>query len=248
MSDVKRLPKITSKEQLKAICDGLNDQGFGYYSEYEMHNRKVQSIISKNNKYRIDDKKFSSEVQDLISDVTDYEEMDKIVSKYFEKFKPDDKIKELLNKFYLKALDSGRSPGNSPDRKEIIEWVRFKKKYGIKGEPFGTLNYISVYNLDRNILKINSSGDYGTWEFDRLYELLFNEKPNEWSNGNGYGEGKVFGKWQDLGKIQVKVYQNGNMDVKGDIKKLREFLYKSIRRENCIIFYNKKKEIRANKD
>ncbi|MCF7866767.1 hypothetical protein K9L67_06000 [Candidatus Woesearchaeota archaeon] len=237
--EVKKLPIIKTKSQLTMILNGLNDQGFGYYvSDWKAHDKKIESIIHKNNTYGIKEDSFKGELIKNLENLTNYDEIEKAVKSYFTKFKPDDKIKELLKSFYLHPDVVVRVPSTShPDRNDIIAWVRFKRKYGIKGEPnFGW--DVSLYNLDKNFVKINIGGS--VWEseynFTKLYELIYGEQPNEWSLKNK-------GDWQDLGKIQVKIFQNGTMNIKGDIKDLKRRIYDDIRRYNSIIIYNNKMEI-----
>ncbi len=99
---------------------------------------------------------------------------------------------------------------------------------------------MSVYNLDKNFLKIGFHDSY--WEnehkFTELYKLIYGENPNEWS-------GKNMGDWQDLGKLKLKQFQNGSANIKGDIKIIREHLYAQLS-NGCLIYYNKTKEIREN--
>ena len=238
--NIKKLPIIKTRSQLSAVLDGLQEQDFGYISDYKLHDNKVNHIINTANKFNIDDRKFRSELNKLVYDVDSYDEIKKIVINYFKRYAPDDKIKELLNHFYLKPEAFARVPTHGyTDKNEIISWYRFRKKYGIKDEPnFGY--EVRVYNLDKNILKINGFKEYSPYgrskhDFIQLYKLIFNEEPNEIHS--------KMGGWQDMGKIKIKVYLNGNMDIKGDLKRFKEYLYKSIRKSDCIIIYNGKKEI-----
>ena len=240
MADKKntKLPIIKTRAQLKMIIDGLESQGFGYYvGDWKAHDYKVNSIIRKNNTLGIKEDTFMGELTKEVEKLTNYSEIEKIVKNFLKKFKPDDKINELLNNFYLKPETVVRQPSSShPGRKEIIEWVKFKRKYGIKGEPNFNWN-VSVYNLDKNFVKISFFGEHYEKKpkFTNLYELIYGEEPNEWS--------AKMGGWQDLGKIEVKIFQNGSMNIKGDIKELKKRLYDNINRHDCVIFYNKKKEI-----
>lgn len=237
--EIKKLPIIKTREQLNMVLKGLDDQGFlSYASDWKAHDRKIETIIRKNNTLGIDEKKFKGELTEKVEKLTNYSEIEKIVSSYFTKFKPDDKINELLDNFYLSPDVVVRQPSTSyPDRNEIIAWVKFKRKYGIKGEPNFNWN-VSLYNLDKNFVKVNISSDYWVTEgrFTELYELIYGEVPKGWSAKNK-------GDWQDLGKIEVKLFQNGTMNIKGDIKDLKKRLYDNISRYDTIIIYNKKKEI-----
>jgi hypothetical protein len=235
---VKKLPLIKSKEQLSMIISGLSDQGFGYFtSDWTAHDKKVDYLIQKNNILNISDKDFDRELKSLLNNMTNYNDIDKTIKKFFKKYKPDDKIKELINKFYLVADAGGMPPSDShPDTKSIFDWVKFKEKYSIKEENvFGY--QVRVYDLDKKYIKINFQ--FGWTEkhnFDELYKLIYNETPNEWSY-------KDTGIWLDLGKIEIKTFQNGTMNIKGDLKKLTTYFYEQITKRSVIIFYNKKKEI-----
>lgn len=236
-TEVKKLPKINNKKQLGQIFDDLNEQGFGYFNTWEAHESKVNSIINKNNELNIGYDKY--EVDKLIGNIGNYDEIDKITKKHFSKFKPDDKIKELLNIFYLKADATVRPPSHRwPDKKEIFEWVKFKKRWNINRELNVNWNF-SAYNLDKNIIKINNPNrdSYSSWNFTKLYELLYGKKPEKELSNMNYGD------WQDLGEIQVKVFKNGTMNIKGNIKEFKKYLYNNISRD-CLIIYNNKREIR----
>jgi len=232
------LPIIKTRAQLDMILNGLYAQDFGHYSDWKAHEKKVESIIRQNNTLNIKEDTFMGKLKGDVEKLDTYSEIERISKNFFKKFKPDDKIKELLNSFYLKSESSVRPPSSSsPGRKEIVDWVKFKRKYGIAGEPnFGWS--VDVYDLDKNFIKVNISSNY-EWEnktkFSELYKLLYGEEPNEWSAKQG--------GWQDLGKIEIKIFQNGTMNIKGDIKELKKRLYNSITRYNCVVFYNKKKEI-----
>lgn len=232
----KKLPEIKTRAQLKMVIDGLSEQGFGYYvGDWKAHEYKVNNLIHKNNTLGIEENKFKSELNELVSDMTNYDEIDKTIKKFFQRFKPDDKIKELLNHYYLKPEASCIKPSHSSaSKKEITDWVKFKRRYNIKGEPDFDWS-ADVYNLDKNFIKVN---DYDSkYDFEKLYKLLFNEEPNDFSLKN-------LGDWQDLGKIQIKVFANGSINIKGDLDQLKSYLYKEIRNFDCIIYYNNKREIR----
>lgn len=235
--NIKKLPIIRTREQLKMILDGLYNQGFGYYvGDYKAHDVKVEKLINSNNTLNMDENKYGHELKDIVRNMTNYVEIDRTIKKYFKKFKPDDKIKELINKFHLKEEFSISSPSNwSPNKSDIIDWVNFKKKYNLKGEP----HVNKVYNLDKNFIKLVFWGEHreNHFKFTQLYKLIYGENPNEWSAKN-------IGDWQDLGKIEIKIFQNDTINIKGDIDKLKKFQYKyGISKRNCVIFYNNKKEI-----
>jgi len=235
----KKLPTIRTRAQLDMIIKGLSDQDFGYYvGDWKAHDHKINRIISDGNILRIKEDKYKAELYNLIKGMTNYNEIEKTVKKYFTKFKSDDKINELINTFYLKIESVTSKPSDYASKQDIINWVKFKRKYGIKGEP--NFNYnVSVYNLDKIFIKVNFLNSY-RWEnkskFTQLYNFIYGEDPNEWSAESS-------GAWQNLGKIEIKIFQNGSMNIKGDIKKLKPYLYNGITKYNCIIFYNNKKEI-----
>ncbi len=244
MSDkpIKKLPIIRTKEQLSMILNGLSAQGFGSIaSDWQAHDYKVYRLISENNVFGVSEQNFKSELIKLVQNMTNYSEIERIIKNYFKKFKPDDKIKELISKFYLKSDMSVRQPSRSrPEKSDIKDWIKLKKKYKIKGEP--KFNWtVDVYNLDKSFIKVNFFGY--NWEnqtkFSELYEFMFGEKPDEWSS-------KLTGSWQNLGKIEVKIFQNSSMNIKGEVKKLKKYLYEQLG-DNCIIIYNKNKEIREYK-
>jgi hypothetical protein len=224
---------IKTRSDLEKILKFLEEQGFGYHSDYDLHNKKIDHIIGKRNTLGIlYDTKFKEELYKY----KDYEEADKKAKKYFSGFSADDKIFELISSYYLQSDEVCKVPGIRPDNKEIIEWVNFKIKYGIKNE-FGEKDYtVSVYNLDKNFLKINFKKYI--WDFKRMYKLIFVEDCKDFDE-------KYYGSWQNIGKIEIKFFQNGSANIKGDTKKLKEYYYKNLKSKkiNIIIKYNDKLEI-----
>ena len=47
------LDKITTKAELKQVLKFLEEQGFGYIGEWDLHQKKINDIISKNNTLNI---------------------------------------------------------------------------------------------------------------------------------------------------------------------------------------------------
>ena len=130
------------------------------------------------------------------------------------------------------------TPWNSPSRSDIIDWVKFKKKFNLKDE-FGASENVYIYDLDRKSLKIYFGDNYNKYDFVKFYKIIFNEEVENPL------ENKV-GVWQNLGKIEVKHFQNGNTEIRGDISKFKEYYYKDIKSKvynHTIIRYNKKTEI-----
>lgn len=230
------LPKIKTKEDLKKLLNYLYDQGFGYFSDWEHHQKKITHIINKNNTLNI---KYDKKLDDEMNRLTDYDEIENQVKQYFLKFSPDDKIFELFERFNIQSDDSCSLPSNNyPDIKEIIKWNEFKNKYKLKDEYINTGGFLSfaVYNLDKNFLKIRFGDE--SYHFNTLYKLIFNEEPSDIN--------KVYGEWQNIGKIEIKKFQNGYANIKGDIKKFKDYYYKYLTQKiyyHTIIIYNKKQEI-----
>lgn len=236
------LESIKTKQDLKKVLNFLEEQGFGYQSDWELHNKKIVQIISKNNKLGV---KYDDKFKNDLEKFDDYEAADQEAKKHFSKFGVDDKVLEFLKEFYLESDDSKRTPYSRPDRKDIIEWNEFMKKYNITDkdtEKIGTGKFVTFYNLDKNFLKIRF-GNYKGWEFKRLYQLIFNQDSNE------FDEKKV-GNWQNLGKIEIKFFQKGTASIKGDLTKLKEYYYNYIKKErsNTLIKYNKKMELNIRED
>lgn len=231
-----QLPVIKTKEDLTKLLDYLREQGFGYFSDYEYHNKKVDKIINNANKMNIS---YDKKLKDNLSKLSNYDDIEKEVERYFSQFSPDDKIFELLNEFYLNSDVSIRVPYYRPDAKDIIEWYDFRKKFNLKDE-FIPGSHISYYNLDKNYLKINF-GSYKEYLFRQLYEYIFNEKCPEW-NRNSIGE------WINLGKIEIKFFAKGGANIKGDISKFKDYYNKFIIKRHYkhatdIIKYNNKVNI-----
>jgi hypothetical protein len=243
---------IKSRKELETIFKSLSEQGFGYFSDYEAHQNKINKIISESNTLRVDKEDYKFKEKMYSTD--NYEEAKKEAINFFSKFKPNDKIFELLNTFYLSNDDSASIPSyNYPSQKEIIKWMTFKNKYKLNDKDFGGSDSgsdsVEYFNLDKSFLKIHySNKDYN---FKQLYELIFGEKCNDFS-GSEYGD-KKYGIWQNIGKIDIKIYQNGYSNIKGDLTKLKEYYYKTLIQKNKIyghtlIKYNDKIEIIKQKE
>ena len=232
--------QIKNKTDLKNIVDFLYENGFGYLRDYELHNSKIDSIINKANTLGI---KYEPEkLKSSFKHLENYSDIEKEAKQFFSKFNVDDKINEYIDIFYIQSDASYRTPSNRPDTKEVIEWVEFKKKYNLKDE-FGASRYVSYYNLDKNYFKIKF-GEYESHKFENLYKLIFNENCTEFSQ-------KKYGEWINLGKIEIKFFQNGYANLKGDLKKLKDYYYKYLKRKIYnvyIIKYNGKEEILKSKN
>ncbi len=242
------LSEIKNKEDLKKILKFLDNQGF-YISEgdYSLNNSKINKIINKENILDVkipDREKLFNE----LSKLDNYSDMIIAANNYFSKFKSEDKIKELIDFFYVQEDDRCNVPSSSPSTKDIIEWFNFKTKYNLDDNYRDNIYY---YNLDKNILKLRF-GDK-TSEFQKLYKLLYNEDCNTMTTSR-YGKDlkpnevdyNKFGVWQNLGKIEIKFLQNGNVNLKGDLTELREYNYQHLLERNYgthIIKYKGKTEI-----
>ena len=232
------LDKIKTEDELKQVLKFLEDQGFGYQTAWELHNKKIDNIVSKANTLNV---KYDSNLKERLYKLKDYDEIEEEAKNFFTKFTPDDKINEFLNDFYLSTDETVRTPYSRPDAKDIIAWTDFRNKFNLQND-FGVGNHIEYYNLDKNYLKINY-GNYKDWEFKRLYKLIFGEECPEF-------ESKKVGVWVNLGKIEIKFFLNGKANIKGDLKKIKEYYYKYLknRNGNTIITYNKKIDITKHKD
>ena len=226
------LRKIKSRKDLETIINDLENQGFGYIQTYKLHQNKINNIKSKANVLNVEEK----DVDSVINNDETYNTIEKKVKKYFNKFKPEDKIKEYFRKFYVIPDIDIRTPDNfNPSRSEIINWIKFKRKIGIDKE-FGGFKYISYYNLDKNFIKLRDYDNSYMYEFSRLYKLLYGTEPKD-------VEKPQTGIWYDLGEIEVKYFKNDTMNIKGNIKIIKDFFYKNIRQTNIIVKYNKKLKI-----
>ena len=228
--------KIKNRSDLGVLLKFLESQGFGHQSEYEFHGKKMDNILSSSNTLGV---KYEDSFKTKIHNLNDYDEARKLAEQFFSKFGVDDKISEYLKTFYIKEDSLGKIPSFSrPSEKDILEWFKFKTKYDIKDESvFDSYDSVYVYDLDKNMIKINF-GSYRSWEFKRLYSLIFNEECIDFND-------KIAGEWFNLGKIEIKFFSNGNAAIKGDLTKFKQHYYKHLKNEkwySTIIFYNNKKE------
>lgn len=232
------LGKIKTEEDLKKVLEYLDKQGFSVGKSYwELHDRKIENIFNNANilGIKVDDKELIN-----LKRVKDYDEAKKIAENYFSKFNPDDKIIELLNTFYIEPDASANIVSYTYiNTKEVIDWVDFRLKYNLKdiftydSNGFSNVEY---FNFDKKFIKIHYSSNYRR-EFEQIYNLIFNEKANEIKNSSL--------EWQNMGKIQIKLFIKGTAQLKGDLTKLKEYYYNYIKdkNKNLVIDYNGKREI-----
>lgn len=206
---------INSEAELKYILNFLDKQGFGYFSSWEHHQRKIEDIISNANTLQV---KYDDDFKRKLMNVNDYIAAKKQADEFFSKFNPDDKINELLNKFSIISDDTSSPPSyNYANNNDVIKWVNFRLKWNLKDE-FSPGDRVYYYNLDKNYLKINYGENY---EFKELYRLIYGEEIKDVSLNK-------IGDWIDIGKIEIKFFANGNANIKGDIQKFRDYYYKDI--------------------
>ena len=208
---------IKNEKELDQVFDIIRDQGFYISGKYEAHRNKLQSIISKANTLNVKvDQKFENEIYRM----SDYVEAEKMAKEYFSKIKPDDKIKEYIDYYHVITDDAAKTPSLiNPSSNEIINWVNFRIKYKLKDGVYQPESTIKIYNLDKKILKISYGKDY---DFEQLYILLYGENPNSFSSKNN--------GWMDLGKFELKVFANGNANIKGDLEPFMKYFLDYIRK------------------
>jgi len=231
---------IKNQADLKQILKFLDQQGFGHVSDWELHQKKINSLISKNNTLGIT---YDERIKEDLRNLNDYEEIDNRLKKYFSGFNVDDKIFEFIKTFYLSSDDSCSTPWNRPEARDVIAWIKFKERFNLKDE-FGASKTIDFYNLDKNYLKIYF-GSYKEWEFKQFYKLIFNEDPKNFDD-------KKVGAWQNLGKIEIKFFMKGGANIKGDLTKIKEYynkyLIKNIYHHTIIKYNNKLNIIKDNRE
>ena len=224
---------IKNMKELTVILDSLHDQGFGYFNKHNAHKTKIDKLVIKRNTLNIEESKYRSEIDNL-KNLKDYNEIQNKINDIFSKWSSDDKIMEYINTFTITPIGVGKTPDTTHTKdKIIIEWYKFKKRYNLKDdfEPNATVKF---YNLDKKTIKINFGTNY---KFEQFYKLLYNEDcPNL---------DKIYiGDWVDLGKIKMKKYQNGNVELDGDLVSYKEYFYKYLVNarwhKNVIILYNNK--------
>jgi len=240
------LSEIKNKDDLKKILKFLDNQGFGITSvqhpdDYTLNNYKINKIIDNANILNIKINNRNNLFSEL-SKLNNYSDMVTTANNYFSKFNSKDKIKEFIDIFYIQEDEYCKVPSHTyPGKKEIIEWFNFKTKYDLNDDYNDNVYY---YNLDKNFLKIKF-GD-NKYEFEKFYKLLYNEESSEFEHSK-YGK-NIYGTWINLGKIEIKFFQTGNVNIKGDLASLREYYYEYLTSKNnnytnYIIKYNGKIEI-----
>lgn len=226
---------IKTQSDLKKILKFLDEQGFGFISEWELHQKKINSIISKNNTLGVN---YDEKLKSTLYKLDDYDEVNKEAKKFFSNFSVDDKIFEYIRLFRVSPDDSCSTPWKRPSDSDIIAWTNFKKKYNLKDE-FGKSKTINIYNLDKKYLKINFP-QYKDYEFKAFYKHIFGEECNN------FNDSKMPGVWQNLGKLEIKFFLKSGAHIKGDLKKIKEYYYKELLNKvyyHMVIKHNGKVEI-----
>lgn len=211
---------IKTKKELEEIFKALYDQGFGYFRDYDAHSAKIDKIINSANTRNLSEYKYNN-LKDRLTKMNDYEEIKKEAEKHFSAYSPEDKIKELMNKFYLIPNASQRTPSDSrPSDLDIIGWQKFKMKYNIDDSGYGDYTHFGYYNLDKG-LRIRWSNDY---EFPTLCELVNGGPPD----------------------FEIKKVSDG-VELKGNLGNFKERYFNSLKSDNAneirIIDYNNKRYI-----
>jgi len=244
-----KIPKITNYEELEIVLDSLSNQGFGSFGRsWEHHNNKIDSLIRNANTLNLN---IPDSLTKDLRNKKDYNDVELEAKKYFSSFNSDDKIYEYINNYFsIKYDDKSKAPGSNNDRiNEVIEWVNFRIKYNLNDKDFKNFEHqytnTYIYNLDKKTIKINFS-DEST--FRSFYKLIYEEECAPFDKHSN-----SFGEWYNLGKIEIKQFQNGTVTLRGDLSKLKNYYYKyltqkQIYNSNYVVYYkNKTQIIRPNK-
>ena len=238
-----KVPQIKTRKDLVKVFDAIYDQGFGFIGNQDSyHKNKIDKIINKNNTLKLN---VPDSFRKTLYDTTDYTEAEKIAINNFSKFNPNDKINEIINdNLSLISDDISKPPDiNGDSINDVLLWVKFRNKYDLNDKDFkdnkvayGTR--VSIYNLDKKTIKINFRDSYD--KFEELYKLIFNEKCIEIK--------KSAGDWQNIGKIEIKIFLNNTATIKGDLTEIKEYYYKNLKNKkqhysSSVIYYNNNKEI-----
>jgi len=240
--------EIKTKQELDQIVDYLKKQKYVPYQDHDrtiyldsdyMHKAKIINMIDKANTLELSDIKIKKDdfVRALTRE-TDYTEIGKKIDNYFSAYNPNDKIYELINKFWLKATDSGTPPSfTNPRKNDIIAWCKFKAKWNLNDSIIVNGNPIKIYNLDSKSIRLYYSED-NLGGIKKLYKLIYNEESLDFD--------KTYGVFLNMGQIEIKIYQNGTAELRGNLTKLKDVYYKNIKDKTyaIIIYKGNRSEIR----
>ena len=114
------MEKITTREQLEAVCKELDKQGFGYISEYELSDRKLQHIIQEANTLNMDYNERDLKEKFIETCHKNYDEFTKAMAEHFGMFDKDSKAMELAHKIRpsLKKREKGDRKSRTRVRKD----------------------------------------------------------------------------------------------------------------------------------
>jgi hypothetical protein len=235
------MDKIKTTDELNKIIDELSEQGFSGINRYELELRKKEDIIRKANTHNIS-KYSNDELKNDFNRTKSFEEMENIAKEYFSKFSSKNKLNEYLDMFDIIENDQGQKPSKYDYEKgtdrSIKKWEDFKNKWGIP--DIGDYNArVYIYDLNKNYIKVRFP-NLSSWDFKQLYNMVFNEEAvlfNERETGN----------YQNIGKLELKFYSNGNVDIKGSglntLKKLYKNYIPTKHYINSVILYGSEKLI-----
>lgn len=227
------MKRIKSRKDLDDIFKELGNQGFGYLNSYDAHRNKISSLKADNNKLNVSD----NDVDNIIDNDDSYLIISKKLKKHYSKYSIDDKIKEYLNKFYIVPDAMIKFPYGGSTKTDVKNWIIFKRKYKIPKDPENSTHNVQFYNLDKSFLKIHDYS-FSWYDFKSLYKLLYDKEPDINIGNNAHTN-----KWYDLGEIQLKYFQNGSINIKGNIEKLKNIYYNGLKNTLGItIKINKKYE------
>lgn len=243
---------IKNKKDLEELSNALSDQGFGYMSDSEMHNKKVEHIINQANKLGISEYQ-KEELERKLNALDDYDEMKRVSEEHFSKYKPENKIAEYIKSYHIQATDNGKTPEQkSPSDSSIRNWIAFRDEYLLGNTIRKPDMTIEVYNLDKNIYKIRFAEldmSHSTNDFERLYKLVYGKDcPDirEKIRTEKWNEFK-YGEWINLGEIEIKFFKNGYADIKGNLEKIKPYFIEYIKDHSywycSVIISNKQKTI-----
>ena len=233
-----KLKKIKSRKELEELFNAIQQQGFGHVSDYKAHDSKIDNLKSKANTLNVDFSEY--EINTEYNDKDSYVKIEKDLKKYFSKFKPDDKINELFQRFGMYPDSGAYYPHGRVSENEVKKWWAFRKKVGIKEDPEGYFR-LGYYNFDKKFIKLYYNESY-SYQFSELYELLYGEKVDD-NLRNMYTGG-----WNKYGKLEIKIIANGTMNIKGDIDIIKKYLFKKVSSQTENYIRKDKKLILTKKD
>lgn len=202
------MEKITNRQELKTLCEELQEQWFWFHSRYTFEEKKIDNIIWQENKLNIDYKR-----DELLKKYDwDFERFQEEMKNYFSQFNTNDKLKEVAKGIRPKTKEDGDRKQNT--RTIVLNWksLTLQARY----------NYYKIMELLRRLW----------YEMTISYRADWERLPEHWATGQTEKDWKIIRRecfkngnikfTGDIGELE-KVYEEIRTDYNQDFIQGKEY-------------------------